>query len=88
MKTQKSKNHGKATNKRPSIGAAERRYRTAISKLRVISRHRIDKKTQVELAHLINKIDSYGFNFFPNLYVYDDVIALEGYVEKLNSKGE
>lgn len=86
MKTQNAK-QVKHAQKR-TIGAAEGRYRTAISKLRAISRNRIPKETQVEIAYLINKVDSYGFNFFPNLYVYDDITKLEELAKTLNKKGE
>lgn len=67
----------KTTEQKKGICAAERRYRTAIYKIRGIGRSRLDKETQVELAHLINKVEEYGFGFFPNHYVFDDIVAIE-----------
>lgn len=57
--------------------AAERRFRAAVFKIRGVGRIGIDKLVQVDIAHLINKIESYGFNFFPNHYIFDDIVALE-----------
>ena len=33
----------------------------------------IEKSDQVDLAYAINKINQYGFNFYPNMQIYDDV---------------
>lgn len=63
--------------KKKTMCAAERRYRSAIYKVRGIGRSRIEKSVQEELAHLINKVESYGFFFFPNHYVFDEIIAIE-----------
>lgn len=72
--------------KKKPMCAAERRYRTAIYKVRGIGRSRIEKSTQEELAHLINKVESYGFGFFPNHYVFNDIIAIEQIVSALEKE--
>lgn len=74
------------TDKKKPMCAAERRYRTAIYKVRGIGRSRIEKSTQEELAHLINKVESYGFGFFPNHYVFNDIIAIEQIVSALEKE--
>ena len=65
------------SDKKKPMCAAERRYRSAIYKIRGVGRYRIEKSTQEELAHLINKVETYGFGFFPNHYVFEDIIAIE-----------
>jgi len=72
-------------NNNNTMSAAERRYRAASSKLRSIQRSTIQKEDQVELAHLIGYIESYGFAFFPNHYVYDEIVRLESIVNKLRA---
>ena len=74
------------SDKKKLMCAAERRYRAAIYKVRGIGRYNIEKSVQEELAHLINKVDSYGFGFFPNHYVFNDIIAIEQIVSALEKE--
>lgn len=87
MTTQKpaKKKFYTATDKK-TLTAAERRYRAAVSKLRSIPRNTIPKETQVELAHMINDIESYGFNFFPNHYIFESIIKLESLAAKITTR--
>lgn len=36
-----------------------------------------------EIAYLINKIETYGFEFFPNHYIFDDVVKLQALSKQL-----
>jgi len=63
--------------------AALRRFNSTINELRNITRGNIKIDDQKEIAHLINEIEQYGFDFFPNHYVYDKVVELEVFVRKL-----
>lgn len=54
--------------------------------LRMLSRHRPspqNKRKEEEIAYLINKIETYGFDFYPNHYIFDDVVKLEKLVMEL-----
>lgn len=65
-----------------NVPPAKRRFYNAISGLREIGRINLTSLQQVEVAHAINRIEQYGFDFFPNLYVMDDVIYLENIVKE------
>lgn len=74
------------TQEKKGVCAAERRYRTALFKIRAVGRSRISKEMQVDIAHHINHIDTYGFGFFPNHYVFDDIVALETIATSLSAQ--
>ena len=44
----------------------------------------IEKTDQIDLAHAINKVNQYGFNFFPNMYVYDEIQLIWDMAVKYN----
>jgi hypothetical protein len=72
--------------KKKPMCAAERRFRSAVYKVRGIGRSKIAKETQVELAHLVNNVETYGFGFFPNHYVFEDIIKIEQIVTALEKE--
>jgi len=61
---------------------AKRRFYNAIAGLREIGRVNLTREEQENIAHTINRIESYGFDFIPNHYVMDDVLNLESFVEE------
>lgn len=70
--------------KKHHVSNAERRYRTAMFKIRGFNRNLISKETQTDIAYLINEVDRYGFTFFANHYVIDSVERLEGIANVLS----
>lgn len=71
--------------RKPRMPAIQSRYIQATRNLRRINPKRRTKELDQEIAHTIKKIEDYGFKFFPNHYVFDDVVKLEGLVEKLQN---
>lgn len=67
------------------LSSAERRFRSVMHQLRTKNRPS-DKETQVEISHHVKKIHDYGFGFFPNHYVMDSIIALEGISNRIQGK--
>lgn len=59
------------------VSGVERRYKNARSKLRAIPRASLGKADQEDLAHIIHKVESYGFGFFPPHYLMDDIKQME-----------
>lgn len=62
---------------RRTIGSAERRYLTAMSKIRKAGKFNLPKPSQIEVAYHQNEVDRHGFSFFPNHYILDNIVALE-----------
>lgn len=75
-----------ASKSKKSVCAAERRYRNAIFKIRAVGRSQISKQEQVDIAYHINTVESYGFGFFPNHYVFDNIVALESIATTLTAQ--
>tara|TARA_Y100000593_G_scaffold34758_1_gene68227 strand:+ start:635 stop:883 length:249 start_codon:yes stop_codon:yes gene_type:complete len=69
------------------LSSAERRFRNVMYHLRTKHRPQ-EKETQVEIAYHVKNITDRGFGFFPNHYVMDDIIALEGISRALQAKQE
>ncbi len=65
------------SNKKHFVSSAERRYRSAMFKIRGMGRGTVSKETQQDIAHLMNDIERFGFSFFPNHYVMDSVERLK-----------
>lgn len=66
--------------------AAENRFRRVMFKLRGMHWSKVsDKKTQTDIAHLVHRVTTYGFGFFPNHYVMDDIIELEKIEKRLSA---
>lgn len=55
--------------------AAESRFTGIMNRLR--RQRDLKREQQVEAAHIINKIQSYGFSFFPNHYLWEDLDRLD-----------
>jgi hypothetical protein len=84
QKTAKKKSYTASDKK--TLTAAERRYRSAISKLRSVNRNSIPKELQIESAYTLNEVDRYGFSFFPNHYIFDKIIELEVLAQKATTR--
>ena len=76
------------TETKKGLCAAERRFKAAIYRLRSIGRANFAKQIHEDVAYHINKIERYGFGFFPNHYVFDDIVALEDIATKLERAQE
>lgn len=69
------------------VSAAENRFGRAMFRLRALrSTVRTTKEEEVNIAHIINKVQTYGFGFFPNHYVMDDIIELEGIIKDIGKR--
>lgn len=55
--------------------AAESRFYGITSRLR--QNRELSKEQQKDAAHIIHKIQQYGFDFFPNHYLWEDLNTLE-----------
>jgi len=65
----------------------QKRYNRARNHLRRNFYKLKDQNIQEEIAWTINKIETYGFNFYPETYVEDEVVKLENLVDQyLNNK--
>jgi len=72
-------------NNRAKVSANERlksRYMRARHSLRSIS---LTKNNQKEIMFLIQRIEDYGFNFFPDHYIRDQVVELEAILDHATS---
>lgn len=72
------------------VPASQIRYNGIRSRMRGLKR--LPKKFEVEISHMINTIESYGFDFFPNHYLWellDKVESLldQAIMEKANPEG-
>lgn len=67
-----------------SISGLESRYRRAIASMRACKTNKDTKALEFDIAHTINKIDQYGFEFFPNHFIRNDVIRLEAMINQLH----
>jgi len=45
----------------------------------------LTKDVQKDVAHLINEINQYGFDFFPNHYQWERLDALEKHLNNYNN---
>ncbi|WGH49836.1 hypothetical protein [Alishewanella phage vB_AspM_Slickus01] len=68
----------------PKISAAETRYNFLVRKLRKI--RDLTKQTQQEIAWLFKEITDYGFNFFPNHYLWNNLDKLEAILNEQTAK--
>lgn len=70
------------TNQRvQKISLAERKFSWVKNTLRKV-RNNVSREDQVEIAHLMKSIQDYGFSFFPNHYVFDQIQQLESILSK------
>lgn len=81
MTREKRDSTNKQQQQQPYVSNLERRYRNAVYKLRQ-RRNSYTKDMQIQLAHMINHVDQYGF-VYQGHYVYDTVVALEELSENL-----
>lgn len=44
-----------------------------------------ERSDQIEFAYLVNKIESYGFRFFPDVYIREDLYKLERLCRRYNN---
>ena len=70
----KAQRHGKQN--RHHIPAAKKRYDGICLRLRGY-RGQLSQKQEREIAYLLNDIESYGFEFYPNHYHWDNLDQLE-----------
>ena len=48
------------------------------------NKKKMTKEDEIEIAHLINHIESYGFGFFSSHYVYDELVELFNISNKIS----
>lgn len=70
-------------NQHKKVSSLEHRYRRAIATIRSCRTNQDTKALEVDITHNINYIESYGFDFFPNHYVRDQVLLLEAMAHQL-----
>lgn len=70
-------------NKKSTKKAVEVRYDAAVEKIRSVRTTRKSIALQKDIAHTMNTIQTYGFRFFPNHYIFDDVVELEKLADRL-----
>lgn len=63
----------------------ERRYNKACAELRGMNLNADTKNLQMELEWTRRKIETYGFQFQPEHFIYDDVSYFEKIVAELNN---
>jgi hypothetical protein len=61
----------------------EVRFNRVLSQLHACRTTYATRALEKDIAHTVNHIERYGFQWFPNVYVYDDVIQIEGMVRQL-----
>lgn len=67
----------------PKVSGLEYRYRRAVAISRSCKMTRETKALEQDIAHTINRIDQYGFSFFPNHFIRDEVLQFEAMVNQL-----
>lgn len=65
------------------VSGLEHRYRRAVATIRSFRPSKETKELEKDIVHTIQHIQNYGFEFFPNHYIRDDVIRLEGMARQL-----
>lgn len=65
------------------VTGLEHRYRRAVAIARSCKTNRNTKSLECDIAHVIDTIDRYGFEFFPNHFIRDEVIKFEAMVNQL-----
>lgn len=73
-------------NTKTFVTGVEKKFRKAVSNMRQLDRKLLTVEETKNLAYLINDVEKYGFNFFPNVYVWDNVDRLTKYVRHLSAK--
>lgn len=64
--------------KRERLSGAEKRFNGLKKRLKGLGySDSLSKNQQVEVAHILREIDSYGFQFFPNHYLFDKIDQIE-----------
>jgi hypothetical protein len=79
----------KASSQKPErnfISGAEKKFRSVQYNLRSVNRNVMTKKDQEDIAYSINLINQYGFEFFPNHFVFDEINKLDALVNTLLEK--
>mgnify|MGYP001280135688 CR=1 FL=1 len=70
-------------NKRERISGAEKRFNGLKKRLKGLNYNdSLDKDQQIEVAHKLHEIKSYGFHFFPNHYLFDKIDQIENILDK------
>lgn len=65
------------------VSGLEYRYRRAVALARSCKTTRETKALEIDIAHTINHIDKYGFEFFSNHYIRDEVLRFEAMISQL-----
>jgi hypothetical protein len=80
MKNQSNRSNGKR-----QMSPIQKRYLRALSTMRSLRVSDATKDIQKEIEFTRHDIESYGFRFYGNHYVFDKVVALEGLIETLRN---
>lgn len=65
-----------SNNVKPFVSGVQKKYEKVQRVLRTLDRRELTQEESEDLAYRINYIESYGFKFHPNLYVWDEVDQL------------
>lgn len=78
-------------NRHKKVSGLEHRFRRAVANLRHTRNAKkyttddVVRDLEISIAHTIRRINQYGFEFFANHYIRDDVIALEGMANQMRT---
>lgn len=66
--------------------AAEKRFNGIKARIRSVKERGVvfDKQLEIDLSYQINLIESYGFEFFPNFYLMDELDTLETIIGRVD----
>lgn len=68
------------------MSAAEKRFNGVMRRVKgVKAADGLSRSQEEDIAHIVNDIQRYGFNFMPNHYIFDKVDMIENV---LNSKNK
>lgn len=79
----KRRPHNKNHNGPQKMKPIQARYNRIMRDLHGLRPNPKTKEIEKDVAYLINKIQAYGFEYFPNHYIFDDVAELEQKVKQL-----
>jgi len=80
---QRNKQSHKQNDKPRRVPAIEGLYRKTRARMRNLRTTMETKELQIEIANEINTIETYGFRWFPNHYIFDNVNRLAKLVDEL-----
>lgn len=84
-------NHQRTQRKQNNRGthSLKHKYNAAMRILRSpTGRSTLTKEDEVTAAHAMNNISNYGFEFFPNFYIRDDVFTLVDLADKVKQENK